>query len=259
MHIELIGCSGAGKSTLINKILNVCQDNNIEAYTDDQFVLHVAKLNWIRSYIGRTILVDVISFFSCLFFFRQNLKLYRLINDIVRRLPTTVSYMEKVNILRNTYKKIGSFEIIKRKNLDKQVILLDEGTLHTAHYLFVQTGFPPAMHYLDRFLALIPLPDAVIYLQQAENVLIDRTLSRGHKRIQAHSSPMVKKFIEHALCIFNRIEHEPSVRSKLIIIDEQYQIKQMAGSENLILQQLLTLIHAVLNPAEIKQKEVKYA
>jgi len=259
MHIELIGCSGAGKSTLIKKILSICRENNIEAYTDDQFVLHVANLNWIRFYMLRTLLVDIISFFSCLIVIRHNFRLYRLVNEIVRQLPPTVSFMEKLNILRNTYKKIGSFEIIKRKNLDKQLVFWDEGTLHTAHYLFVQTSVPPVMDYLDQFLKLVPLPDAIIYLQQAESVLIDRTLARHHKRIPEHSPAMVKKFIEHALSLFHKIEHEPSVRSKLIIIDEQHQIKKISGYENIAVQQILKLIQAVINPAEVKQKEVKYA
>lgn len=232
MQIELIGCTSAGKSTLLNSILQVCREQEIEALSGDGFVLKQIRLNWVKSYLTRILLVDLFSLFACLLTWRKNLDFYLLTFRTVLRLPTTVSLFEKLNIVRNTLKKIGIYEIIRRYGSTKQIIWLDEGTLHTAHYLFVHLTIEAPSTALPTFIGLVPLPDVAIYLRQDEAVLIERTLKRGHKRIPDGSYADVELFIKRAVVTFDKLVQHPAVKRRLLAVDNQQNLIFDQGYQN---------------------------
>lgn len=225
MLIELIGCTGAGKSTLLTGILKACQEKKIEVVTGEEFVLRHARLTWIKSYIVKTLIIDVLSILACLQYYNKNVQFYRLIIKNLKCLPKTVGLYEKLNIIRNTLKKIGIFEIIHSKNKNEQLVLLDEGTLHTAHYLFVHSTIEPIREELHTFLQLVPVPDVVVSVQQDESILIKRTQIQGHKRIHDNTSDIIKRFIKHAIYTFNQIEEYPLIRKRLLLVDKHYKVK----------------------------------
>lgn len=259
MQIELIGCTGVGKSTLVKKMLQSCREKGIVASTGDQFVLKQANLDWVRNYIFRTILVDIITLSACLLTFRSNSKFYRLVIEVIHKLPSSVNLFEKLNIIRNTFKKLGTVEIIRYRNSNQQIIFLDEGTIHTAHYVFVQISTAPPMKYLSRFLQLIPLPDVVIYLQQDEAVLVERILARNHRRTHDRSYPSVKAFIKNAVDTFTEIEHQPAVKSKLIIIDDHGDIKTgSTRQQNASIHMTLNLLRDTFKNVDRDKTEYKY-
>jgi thymidylate kinase len=256
MHVELTGCTSSGKSTLIKRIIHSCEDKGVIALTDDQFVLEQVKLNWIKNYFTRTILVDLITLTTCLLTIRSNLKIYGFIIEHVRKLPSSVGILEKLNIIRNSLKKLGSVEIIKQRDSDKYIIFLDEGIVHTSHYLFVNQTTKPSKRSVLNYLNLIPYPDAIISLKADEEVVIERTLMRRHRRIKNPTYLTVKKFISNAISLFSIIEHNSGIRERLITIEKNGDIKNASSlKENGPLMITLNILHSTIyNQSKIKKK-----
>jgi hypothetical protein len=97
---------------------------------------------------------------------------------------------------------------------------MDEGPLQTANYLFVHAEEPPAHERLDAYLATLPLPDAALYVRADEEELVARTLARRHPRVPDGSRDATRRFVAHALEVFERIAAEPRVRERLIAPEE---------------------------------------
>src|SRR5450759_2322075 len=127
MQIELLGCTGAGKSTLAQSILLSCRSRGLKAYLGDAFVLDLLRLEWVKPHLIRTLLVDLGAFVACLLTVPANLQLYCFSVRVILRLPGDVSWLEKLNLMRNVFKKIGINEIIRRHDRDDCMIVVDEG------------------------------------------------------------------------------------------------------------------------------------
>ncbi len=258
MIVELIGCTSAGKSTQLNSILQICNEMNIKAINSDNFILGKIHLNRIENYFIRTLVIDLMSILTCLFVSRKNFDLYSLIFKIVRDSPSTVRFLEKLNIIRNTFKKIGIYEIARRYGSVDEIILMDEGTLHTANYLFVNVAVAPKSDYFPNFVSLIPLADVVIYLQENDEILIKRTLARGHKRIHQLSRTIVERFIKHAVATFDELAQIPIVKSRLLVVNSAQRITNFQSnqyfSQQVTIQKILQSSLDLINSSSIFQK-----
>ncbi|BAY24252.1 hypothetical protein NIES2100_40460 [Calothrix sp. NIES-2100] len=232
MQIELMGCTSAGKSTLINGIIKNFQYQDIEVLIGDDFVLKIFRLHWIKGYFIRRLVGDLIALMLCLKNLQSNFHLYLFAARIIMRLPPKVNLIERVMIARNVLRNLGIYEIIQRQSSQQQVILLDEGTLHIAHYLFVHVAVEPNPQDLANFAKLIPLPDVVIYIQEKEAVLIERTLRRGHKRIPNISYEQVERFIKFAVATFDELVKFSRIKNRLLVVDAEQKIHAAQDDQN---------------------------
>lgn len=220
MQVEIIGCTSSGKSTLLDGVLQYCHAQKINAIRGDDFVLRFAHLNWIRGHYPRTIAIDIISFLSASINALKHATFIVLVFKIVFGFPSEIGWLVRLNILRNTIKKLGIYEIVLRFGSNTEIVLLDEGTIHTAHYLFVNHYSEPPGDVLSAFGRSAPLPDIAIYLKREARVLVARTLARGHNRIPGNSPVLVERFIDSALKTFEMISRDPNVQPILFTVDE---------------------------------------
>jgi hypothetical protein len=72
---------------------------------------------------------------------------------------------------------------------------------------------------------LVPLPDIVLYLHQEEEVLVSRTLGRGHARVAGKSPDHVLHFIGQAIAVFNEVINIPKIQERLLIVDSRLNIQ----------------------------------
>jgi len=221
MLVELIGCTSAGKSRLARAAVRDCRERGIQLSMGDDHVLQRLGLNWIKGDLPRTLLLDLIGYAGCLIGCVKNRKLYSHITRAILRLPSSVPLIQKLNIARNAFKKIGLSELIRRSAGDRQIVLMDEGALHTAHYLFVHESVEPCAKELLTFLELIPLPDIAVYVQQDEVTLIERVLKRGHRRIPEANRAKVARFVQRAVSIFERLAQQSKLRERLVVVDSR--------------------------------------
>jgi deoxyadenosine/deoxycytidine kinase len=219
MQIELVGCTCAGKTTLANKMIEAGQKFGIDVQLSDDFLLNCMRLNWLKQEFVRRRVIELWALLTCLIFLNKYHKLYKLIIRICFSAPGSVLY--HVKLARVALKKIGIYEIIRRRSSDQQVILLDnEGVLQASHTLFVHAGSAMYTNNLANFFNLAPLPDVIAYLRLSEPLLIERTLRRGHNRIpEASKAEEVENFISQAVHIFEEMTNYQRLNERLIVID----------------------------------------
>ncbi len=127
---------------------------------------------------------------------------------------------QRLMLLRNAWKGVALFVLAERLARPGEVLLLDEGPLQTVNYLFVHVDAPPALAALDGYLAVLPLPEAALFLRAEEEVLVERTLARRHARVPDGSDEATRRFVRHTLEVFDRVAVEPRVADRLIHLDQ---------------------------------------
>lgn len=218
MHIELIGSTSAGKTTLANKMINKGNKNGENVSLSDDFMLEQVHLSWVKNGFARRRLVEIVAYAICL----KHITTYKEFIGFVFRegksSPGTWFY--KINRIRNVIRKIGIFEFISQRSGAQQVVLADnEGLLQGIHNLFVHQNSETDVTKIAQYVELVPLPDVVLYLKQEEEVLVSRTLKRGHARIAESSPERVAQFIGQAVTVFNELINIPKIQEKLLIVD----------------------------------------
>jgi adenylate kinase family enzyme len=218
MHIELIGSTSAGKTTLAKKMVEAGKNSGIHISLSDDFMLEQMKLSWVRNEFIRRRLVEIIAFAICLTCLAKYKEFYRFVIGEGRAYPG--SWFYKINRIRNVLRKIGIFEFISRRSGPRQIVLADnEGILQGVHNLFVHQNSQAELQKISRYVELAPLPDAVLYLQQEEDVLVSRTLGRGHARVAGSSPEKVVHFIRQAVAVFDELIIAPKIQERLLIVD----------------------------------------
>lgn len=232
MQIELIGCTGTGKSTLAESIREACDAEAVDICLGDDFVLGQVGLAWARGRVVRAILLDLCAWLACLATWRTNHEFCRFIFRIVSGLPPTIAWTQKLYILRAALRKIGVYEIIHYRGQERKIILVDEGTLHVAHNLFVHVSVPPDAEKLAELMRLVPLPDVVVHMTDRESVLIQRCLKRVHKRVPQHSFSSAELFVKRALQVFEIVARHPAVAERLLRVDGMANVVVCSPNEN---------------------------
>ncbi len=217
MMIELTGSTGAGKSTLASGMLQAYQQRGIDMLMGDDLVLKQIRLSRVKNRWLRLLGVDLVALLTCLATWQRHHAFYAFALPIIFRLP--IGGFEKLNLTRNVLKKIGVYEVIRHRSAEQQIILVDEGTLHAAHNLFVHVAVAPNVKDVAAFLQLVPLPDLAVYVRQSESVLIARTLARGHKRIPDRSHANVEHFIERSVEVSDQVAQQLALDSRLVVVD----------------------------------------
>jgi hypothetical protein len=200
------------------------------------------------------VLLNLFALLACLLSFRKNFELFRFVKKTINQFPASVSWIEKLKIARIVARNIGIYEIVDYYSTEKQVVLADEGTIHIAHYLFVHVSVEPNVQDVKKFIDLVPIPDAVVYLKQPGTVLTSRTTTRGHKRISGNGSNNVSKFINHAEKTFEIIEESSIIKDQLLTVDgEKWEITPICSGNNPILRNALNIVRAGINFRIVEQ------
>lgn len=217
MQVELVGCTGAGKSTFLRAMLQACREEGIAASPGEDYLLGRLSLSWIRAPLARSLLLDLVTLPFTLLAWRSDPRFLRFASRVISGLPHTVPWWERLNIGRNVLKKVGLYEGLRRTLPPDHLAIIDEGTVHTAHYLLVHASAEPPEGVLVEFASLAPLPDALILLRGEEQVLVSRTLERGHRRIPTASQEPVKLFIRRAVEMFDALSRMPALRDRMFV------------------------------------------
>jgi thymidylate kinase len=232
LHVEVIGPTSGGKSTLTRAIEQACRQRGIDATDGDDLVLRQVALHWVRGEFVRRRLVDVPALMACLLGWGVHRELRALALEASRRSPG--GWTRKLNTARNALRKIGIFEIVRRRRREGQLVLVDnEGVLQAVHNLFVHVSAETNARAVAAFLRLAPLPDAVVYVRADERVLVARTLARGHRRVPACSPDAAAGFVSRAVRVFETLACEPAIRRRLVLVgsDRSVQLAEEAGGD----------------------------
>ena len=229
MHIELIGSTSAGKTTLAKKMVEAGKNSGIDVSLSDDFILDQLHLGWVKNDFIRRRLVEIVAFGICLTCMSRYQDFLRFVVNEGKSSPGSLFY--KFNRVRNVIRKIGIFEYISRNSESKQIVLADnEGILQGVHNLFVHRNSQTNLNKIVEYVELVPLPDIVLYIQQNEEVLISRTLGRGHARVARNDPDQVAYFIGQAITVFNELVSVPKVRERLLIVEDGSKVRTEPGN-----------------------------
>lgn len=227
MHIELIGSTSAGKTTLAKKMVEAGKKHGLDISLSDDFMLEQLHLGWVKNDFARRRLVEIVAVAICLTHLAKHKDFFGFVIREGKSSPG--SWFYKINRIRNVIRKIGIFEFISLRRGPRQVVLADnEGILQGIHNLFVHQNSQADLHKIAAYVELVPMPDAVLYLQQEEEILVSRTLGRGHARVAGNSPDEVAHFIRQAVAVFDELISAPKVQERLLIVDDGLNIRPEA-------------------------------
>lgn len=221
-QIEIFGCTGAGKTTFAKTATECLNKPDSPLLLSDQYLLQKTKCNWIRNKHLQTIILDsyLLFIFLTAIYSHRNFVKFSLQCILKQHIPI----VEKVNIIRNVFKRIGAYETIRRSVSSDQTVLVDGGTIQIAHHLFVHVSTPVCKDSLSRFMTHVPLPEAAIYFSDDVSNLVHRTIERGHKRIPCQSPEHTNTFIYNAVQAFDEIINLLENHGRMTPFDSQYKI-----------------------------------
>ncbi len=217
MQLELVGCTGAGKSTLAARITEVARAEGIDFTLGDECALAKIGLRHLKSRLLRAVCVHFVAFWSCLANGRRHVQFVRFAHRVLT--SAKIPRRQQWNQLRKVLKQLGRYEVIRSLG-DPTPVLVDEGTIHTAHNLFVHLAGTFNDELVGQFALQVPLPDLVIYVRSREDTLVGRTLDRGHPRIPNPTPQSVARFVRRAVVAFDRISTHERIAPRTVVIED---------------------------------------
>lgn len=220
MHIALIGSTSAGKTTLARAIVEACREVGLEASLSEDFAARQLGVPWLKIGFAQRRILELGSLLFCLAGWRRHREYHSMAFRLIREAPG--SWLYKAGLLRLTLRKTGIHEIIRRRLRDGQVVISDnEAILQGAHHLFVHPAGSSRAAEVDGFAAVAPLPDAVVYLRTSGPVVVERTLRRGHPRLDVRSPDVVERTIRDTVEVFERLSTAPALNGRLLVVQER--------------------------------------
>ena len=222
--VEFTGLTGAGKTTLQDAVKKALADQGIVARNAHDIILARYGLNLARHPKLRSLLVHVVAFlpFWRYTLTRKGLALSAL--AIRATIRDSGGFLVALNLLRNVAKRIGVHVLLTgrlRQSEEIDFAICDEGTLHIAHNLFVNTDPAPDPSEIVHFAKIVPKSDIIIWVKGTKEQSIESILQRGHSRVEA-STDAVRAFVEHGNLTFSVLCSEDLIQERLFTIDNVF-------------------------------------
>jgi thymidylate kinase len=215
MIVEFIGCSGAGKTTVAHMVRD--RGGASPAVMALELVMDRPGRRWIR----QPQLVNLVADATVLpaFLSAGPGELLRFADRRLRRYAP--SAFARVNYLVNVERRVGA-QLLALRRGNGATILSDEGALLLASQLFVYADGPYERADLERFVALVPLPDRVVYVRAPLEELVDRSMRRADRRreLAAVGRAEVERWTVRNHELFEALAAVPPVAERLLVVDD---------------------------------------
>jgi thymidylate kinase len=215
--VEFIGSTGAGKSTIIREVQSRLVSNTQVTTSFDLVaaplglsgVRHPSIRNFIQELIGLPYFIKSLRQHKA--FIAYNLRMWA---------RQKIFSLFAFNNLRSLERKIGVYEIISRKE-QRQIILVDEGTVLQAHHVFVFTDACYSEEEISKFAVLLPLPDLIVYVRAPKEILIQRSLHRSDppRLMRSKNRELNEKYIRRAVAMFEHLIETEVIQQRVLIVD----------------------------------------
>jgi len=217
MIVEFVGSTGAGKTTLASEVQRRLA-KQAQVVTSFDLIADLLGLRRVTNPTIRNLIQDLVG----LPFFIGSLYKHRAF--VVFALKTLARHRSyntffTINYLRSIVRKIGTYEIIKRYNHDR-IILVDEGTVLSAHLLFVYTSTICSQEDIKKFASLVPLPELVVYIKAPVESLVQRSLQRSdaRKEMRSKDQKVVEEYVRRAAEMFDRLTKTERIRDRILVV-----------------------------------------
>jgi thymidylate kinase len=208
MIVEFAGCTGAGKSTLFAELLRHCREHDVAVRTVPQTLLRWFPEAIVHQPTLRNLMLDVRG--ACRRIagpgpYRGFLKFARL---AIRR--DTDRLWRGVNAYRGVLRALGVHAALSNGAHHRDIVVVDEGTIGSAHAILAHVAHPPRAEDVDAFCELVPMPDRVVLVTAPLDAVLARTLTRRDPPMPHRSREDRERFIRHAHAAFERLTRHAS-------------------------------------------------
>lgn len=249
MQIELIGCTSSGKSTLAEALLNHAQQHGVVLLHGDDVLLKSIKAHKIQNRKARALLVHLLAFMAAILAYPRYHHFFRFCNQVLKQ--TGIPFSQRMKQLRRLIKQTGRYESISRLKNENVIVLVDEGTVHIVHNIFVHEDVEPDWDHIPEFAKLVPLPEMLVSLETSREEIVERTLQRGHSRISPNNPEATVRFVDRALTTFDLLKQQPGIQNLLVQVQGQKIISHLTGTDSRI-DQFLKTLEAILQKPDLE-------
>lgn len=217
MIVEFIGSTGAGKTTLISEVQRRLAQTT-DVVTSFDLVASPLGLRNVSHSSTRNLIQELVGFPFLIFSLRRHKAfIVFMLRMLLRQAKFSIF---TINILRSLERKIGVYEIIRRRQ-QNQIVLVDEGTVLLAHNVFVYSSAHYTREEIDLFASLVPLPDIIIYIKAPIGILVQRALLRADppREIRSRNTVLVEKHINTAVEMFDQLAEAEHIQSRLLTVE----------------------------------------
>jgi thymidylate kinase len=217
MTVEFIGSTGAGKTTLISKLQRRLVKTT-EVTTPFDLIAAPLGLRDVNHTTAQNLIQELI---GLPFFIRSLPRHKAFVSFTLKMLARQANFsFLTISNLRSLERKLGMYEIIRRYKRDRMV-LVDEGTVLTAHNVFVFTSVVYTPEEIARFASLIPLPDVIVYVRAPLESLIKRSLERSDRRreLESKDRALIEKYLNRAVALFEQLVEVEEIRNRVLIVE----------------------------------------
>jgi len=98
---------------------------------------------------------------------------------------------------------------------------VDEGTILTAHNVFVYSSALYTGEEIARFASLVPLPDIIIYIKAPVEILVQRSLLRADppRELKSRNRGLIEKHVGRAVKMFDQLVEADNIWRRLLIVE----------------------------------------
>src|SRR5438094_916229 len=117
---------------------------------------------------------------------------------------------------RGVLRKLGVHSVLAREANGWHAVLVDEGTIHSAHYVLVHVNHPPRREDVEVFCRLVPMPDLVVHVAAPLERVLARTFARSDPPLRRRSKEEMERFIRHAYMMFDVLMSQETLSRKTL-------------------------------------------
>ena len=241
--MELTGIPGAGKTTLFHSVKSALEKEGLMVHTPDEW-LWSATFKMERDASLATLLASDV---MALPWILSSLSPFAFLSPVQKGLAQIPHSKEPISVranrCRNFLKKFGLWSLwcSKRKgHRDRDIVLWDEGMVHSAMIAFVHKDAAPQLDILEGFLNEIPLPDVLIGLKQEPEAAHQILMERGSSwRFQSGQERMGKgeehlKFLTHADIVFQAMMNTDRIKKRALLVERSKEEEPEERAQNLV-------------------------
>jgi O-antigen/teichoic acid export membrane protein len=214
--IEIAGCSGSGKSTLMKEILRQCAERGLPVATAEEVALprlphairrHPTLQNLALDLRGVTETITL----------RRDREFLAFAMAMIRR--DTDRAFTALSACRGVLRKLAIHSLLAREANGWHAVLVDEGTIHSAHYVLAHVNHPPRREDVELFCRLVPMPDLVVHVAGRLETVLARTFARSDPPLRWRTKAELERFIRHAHAMFDLLMGQDALSPKTLRVE----------------------------------------
>ncbi len=216
--VEFTGCTGAGKTTISFRVIEKLQRLGVETVSvhPRMFVLGGRLSEGLTNETAQNIIMDLRALKRLFLSFNDHYELLRFSLKILRYHADSLT--EALNLFRSVCRKTGIYHLLRSNKFRHKMIVVDEGSVHSIHNLFVHLNSVPNQGFLSEFSRLVQLPDLIVYVHSPLNVLLEQARNRKDPPRRLTGTQLVK-FVENARQVFEEFMSIDIIKERTLTVN----------------------------------------